>query len=270
MAHRKQVSLLRDAVHRAKGDIPAALHNVPSTFTSDFDATLHGSESHGFPAMSLDQTLGMFVGWWAVANWSSDATNVSNAKDQADRVIRYLKDSGFDLKLPDGRLIDRGKDLRAAAGFLCRMATATTGKQYMLTAKINLGTLSNSPIRVRDDNLGEFTIPGFSVPVNLPVPVTRAALPELKPTAAVVMNVPEISVDVSKMFPERVRDTTLVSFKSPCIHLAPAHPGGHTQHTTCLHPTAEHPAGHRPNIPCVHMVPPHPGGHNNQTRHVCI
>lgn len=252
---------VRDAVHTKKGEIPASLHGIEGEFTSDMNATLHGKEAHGFPAMSLDQTIGMFLGWWAVANWSTDTTNITIAKQQADRVIRYLMDNGFDLKLPDGRHIDRGKDLRAAAGFLCRMATATTGQNYIFTAKISLGKLSNTPVRIRDDNLGEFTIPGFSVPVSLPVILTHAALLEVKPTALVGMTVPEISVDVSKMFPHRMSETTLIDYNAPCVHLAPQHPGGHTQNTPCAHMTAAHPAGHSTQLPCAHLVAPHPGGH---------
>jgi len=103
-----------------------------SDYTSD---TLRNK--YGDAAMSLDQLVYLFVGWWAVSHWSTDAGNVQLARSQADAAINYLIDKRFMIEMPGAStLVRRGSDVRAAAGFLCRMASQITNKDYFQRAFI--------------------------------------------------------------------------------------------------------------------------------------
>lgn len=104
---------------------------------SDFRSEKAGQ--YGDAAMSQDQMVSMFLGWWAVARWSTDANNVKLAKAHADAAITYLMDQRFCITYPGTTSkVPRGDDARLAAGFLCRIAEQTTGKKYYARAKIRL------------------------------------------------------------------------------------------------------------------------------------
>jgi hypothetical protein len=120
---------LRDYVTSLPGRDPG---DVESTFKSS-------ASSPGDDDMSLDQVVGLMMGWWAVSHWSTDAENVRRARSQAGRVMGYLLAERFMIDQPGTRiLVKRGGDARAAAGFLCVMARETTGEDYYHRAKVRL------------------------------------------------------------------------------------------------------------------------------------
>jgi hypothetical protein len=247
---------VRDAVH--DGD----RMGVPAEWAikSDMQEAMAPGGNKTANAMSLDQATSLFVGWWGISTWSSDADNVARAKKQIDAVMNFLMDSHFLIRLPNGESIpnDRGPDFRYAAGFLCNIATRVTGKPYLLDANIDI-TIKGDPIRFRDDNLGEFEIPGYKIPASMPVALSHPAILGLKPIGLVGLTAPpKIAVRISDLIPDAVDDRELVL---PCAHLEPVHTGGDTKRIPCAHFTAEHPAGDPgPTVPCTHVVTIHPEG----------
>lgn len=262
---------LRDFIH------DGARRGVPANWdiSSDSKVMVEGGPKHQ-AAMSLDQAVSLFVGWWGVSRYSSDAANRATAKRQCDRVITFLKDSLFFIKLPNGDSIpsNRGPEFRYAAGFLCRMAEATTGKSYYGSSSIDV-TIKGDPIRFRDDNLGEFEIPGYKIPATMRVSLSHPLIVALKPAAVAVMTTPRIKVRFSDLFPGADSDVKL-----PCAHMEQAHPSGHTNMIPCVHLTVTHsggdlvatlPCAHMvkkhasDKVACVHMTAQHPGGHDGPT-----
>ncbi len=243
---------LRDLVH------DGLRRGVPDGWKikSDSQSLIDGGPKHQ-PAMSIDQTASLFVGWWAVARYSNSASNRNIAQAQCDRVINFLRDSLFFIKLPNGDHIPthRGPEFRYAAGFMCRMAEATTGKSYFDSSSIDI-TIKGDPIRFRDDNLGEFEIPGFTIPATVRVGITHPLIVALTPAAVAVMTTPRIKIPFSDLFPGNTTDINL-----PCAHMVQAHPGGHDNTIPCVHLTVAHPDGDLVGtLPCAHMVQVHPDG----------
>ena len=144
---------------------------VPDAWTlnSDMGTALKPGSIREDGVMSLDQISSLYVGWWGVTKWSTDAANVNKAKDQIDRVMRYLMDRQFIIRLSNGNLIPdkNGPDCRYASGFLCEIASRATGKPYLGTAKVSL-TIKGDPDRFRDDVLGIFELPGYKIPATYP------------------------------------------------------------------------------------------------------
>lgn len=262
---------LRDFIHNEKR------RGVPTNWeiSSDSKVMIEGGPRHQ-AAMSLDQTVSLFVGWWGVARYSTDATSRDTAKKQCDRVMNFLKDSLFFIKLPNGDSIpsNRGPEFRYAAGFLCKMAEATTGKDYYSSSSIDV-TIKGDPIRFRDDNLGEFEIPGYKIPATMRVGLSHPLVVALKPAAVAVMTTPRIKVRFSDLFPGADTNVNL-----PCAHIEQAHPGGHTNMVACVHLTVQHSSGDlvatlpcahmvkkhsNDTLPCAHMTAQHPGGHDGPT-----
>lgn len=248
----KKGFFLRDLVY------DTARRGVPTDWkiVSDSKTMIDGGPKHQ-AAMSLDQAVSLFVGWWAVSRYASDSTCQSLARDQCDRVMNFLRDSLFLVKLPNGDSIptNRGPEFRYAAGFLCRMAEATTGNSYFGSSSIDV-TIKGDPIRFRDDNLGEFEIPGFTIPATMKVGLSHPIMVSMKPAAVAVMTHPRIKVRFSDLFPGRDPNVTL-----PCAHMVQAHPEGHTNMIPCVHLTISHPEGDLiGTLPCAHMVPEHPAG----------
>ena len=254
---------LRDSLRKGEAEdqgIGKAGYIFESDFGSAFkpDGTVDG-EKRSDPAMSLDQVVNLFMGFWAVSRWSTDSENVARAKDDATRVMDYLASKKFVIELPDGGSIPakRGPDARAAAGFLCRMEEAITGRNRTAQARVGLGELATKPLRIRDDHLGEVTIPELKVPIDLPVALTHRIIMALKPVGIVALAMPEIKVRVSDLFPEGAR---VIKANTPCMHLTVAHTEGHM--VPCVHPAVMHTGGDPgPVLPCAHMVPAHPDGH---------
>lgn len=251
---------LRDFIHDGKR------RGVPPDWeiSSDSKVMLEGGPRHQ-AAMSLDQTVSLFVGWWAVAHYSSDADNRAQAQKQCDRVIRFLKDSLFFIKLPNGESIpsNRGPEFRYAAGFLCRIAEATTGQEYYGSSSIDV-TIKGDPIRFRDNHLGEFEIPGYKIPATISVSLSHPLIVALKPAAIAVMTTPRIKIRFSDLFPGADPNVNL-----PCAHMVQAHPGGHTNMVACIHLTVKHSGGDLvATLPCAHMTKKHPNGDQVKCAHL--
>ncbi|HBP18284.1 MAG TPA: hypothetical protein DEA08_10895 [Planctomycetes bacterium] len=259
-----------DATHR---------HGIPAdwTITSDYGSVASGKADYrSLAAQSLDQTFGLLLGWWGVAALSTDAANVAQARAQTERVLEHLLAQGFKIALPDGGKIERGDDLRPAAGFLCRMAERITGRDYLRRAEVLLGELSGKPLHVA----GVPVSPGFRFPFRVSARTTHAALLGLEPLALAGLTTPAVALKVSDLVPGgRLRVT------NPCVHLRAKHPGGHAgpalpcahlepKHDhdwlelgplktkiPCTHRRAKHPQGHAPTLPCLHLEASHPAGH---------
>jgi len=250
---------VRDDIH--EGD----KMGVPWPIKSDMNDSLPNGDPQD--AMSLDQTTSLFVGWWAISRWSTDPDNANLAREQIDRVMSFLMDSKFVIRLPNGGGIksSRGPDFRYAAGFLCRIAELTTGNLYFADAKIDV-SIKGDPVRIRDDNLGEFELPGFRIPADMPAVLSHNALLALGGPAAIVALTapPKVKISVSDLFPDSDDQINL-----PCAHLTAQHPGGDTSKIVCIHMTAKHPGGDPgPNLPCTHVVKVHPNGDNSPCIHM--
>ena len=246
---------IRDLIHNDKRrGVPG-----PWNITSDSKDTKEGGPIYK-PAMSIDQTTSLFVGWWAVAKYSSDNDNVTKAKQQCESVMQFLADSLFFIKLPNGDGIPtaRGPEFRYAAGFICRMADAITGRDYYSSSDVDV-TIKGDPIRFRDDNLGEFEIPGYKIPAKMPVKISHPAILGLTPVALVGMTAPpRIKIRFTDLF-NGANPSTII----PCMHLVKEHPDGHTNMFPCVHLTVTHSDGDLVStLPCAHMVPEHSGGHS--------
>jgi hypothetical protein len=118
-----------------RANASSSSYQIFSDFITDQKANPAGNA-----APSLDQYTSLFMGWWGVAHWSTDRTNVRLAQLQADRAINYLLRERFMIDFPGSKTMTGrgGADVRAAAGFFCKMAGETTGRglDYYLTAKI--------------------------------------------------------------------------------------------------------------------------------------
>ena len=92
---------------------------------------LNSAGSVGEADMSLDQVISLMMGWWAVSHWSTDASNRSPAKSQADRLLGFLCEERFMIDRPGTHSsVSRGDDVRGAAGFLCHIGEQITGQDY--------------------------------------------------------------------------------------------------------------------------------------------
>lgn len=242
-------------------------HGIPWNFESDLQKSIDSLSARAKNGVSLDQITSLAVGWWAVSNYSSSTANVERARRQADRVMKFLIASNFRIRLRDGTLVtdERGGDCRFAAGFLCQIATRTTGKPYLAQAQIELTEVSGKTIRFRDDNLGEFEIPEYKFPLTMPVALSHPGLLGNKAAVLSTLSTPStISIRLTDLIPEANHELTL-----PCAHLTAAHPGGDKVTTPCIHMTAQHPGGDAgPNVPCTHLTPRHPGGHDVPCTHM--
>jgi len=253
---------VRDAVH--EGD----RMGVPDDWDlkSDMDSVLKRDSETWANAMSIDQTTSLFVGWWAITKWSSRPENVSRAQKQMASVMQFLMDSKFIARLPNGDSIPahRGPDFRFAAGFLCRIAESATGENFFTKAKIDI-TIKGDPLRFRDNNLGEFEIPGFKFPADMPVALSHTAVLALTPAALVALTAPaKIAIPVSELIPGADQEVTL-----PCGHLTSAHSAGDAIKVVCVHLTADHPAGDAgPVLPCTHVATIHPDGDPGPCAHM--
>lgn len=118
-------------------DYVKADHWPGQEVTSDFiDCT---SKNDGTADMSIDQLVGLMMGWWAVAHWSTDEGNRKLARGQVERALGYLRDERFWIDRPGTHAeVSAGADARAAAGFLCHMAEQITGQDYYHGAKVRL------------------------------------------------------------------------------------------------------------------------------------
>lgn len=265
-------AFVRDRVDEGahRRGIPAGWH-----VSSDYASVAQGkAKFRSLAAQSLDQTIGLYLGWWGVARYSTDPRNVARAQDQATRVLENLLRERFILRLPDGGAVERGDDARAAAGFLCRMHEAITGQDRLREAKVRLVDLSRKPFRV-----GGVTIPGFEFPIDLPARLTHAGLSSLEPLTVAALTTPKVRLTPSQVFGKRL------NVKAPCAHLTAKHPGGHAgPRLPCLHLRKEHDHdwlivgplktkvpcghlvpehdGHGTTLPCAHLVKEHPEGHS--------
>lgn len=115
-------------------DYVRSLPNV--NVSSDF---LDSAAKAGQADMSIDQVVSMMMGWWAVAHWSTDKENQKIAREQAGRVMDFLMRERFMIERPGtSKLVSRGEDARAAAGFLCQMGEDITGQDYYNKAKVRM------------------------------------------------------------------------------------------------------------------------------------
>lgn len=263
---------VRDHVHDGRPpEVEPARHGLAQdTFDSDSESTLLGEEGPHFPAMSLDQVVHLMVGWWAISSWSSRAANVARAREQARHVMRFLANGGFEIVLPTGGHIPkaRGPDCRAAAGFLCAIAERIPGAAPS-SPQVGLD-LKSSPVRMRDDLLGELSIPGFEIPLTAPVSITHALILPVAASLAMAADgqgVP-IRIPVLELVPGYAGPIVHRGL-TPCPHVVPAHPTGHNVTIPCVHPPVpEHPDGHPTRIPCAHPSVVHPGG--DETTIPCV
>jgi hypothetical protein len=102
--------------------------------TSDYTtaSTLPGADDSN-AAMSVDQVVYLFVGFLAVAKWSSDVQNVALVKSYTERTISLLMSKGYEINTtPRNYPIskNRGPDYRQASGYLSLMANIITGRDY--------------------------------------------------------------------------------------------------------------------------------------------
>lgn len=225
--------------------------DVPWTLKSDFTDPKASNA-----AMSIDQTTSLMVGWWAIAKYSSNTQSVARAKEQMRRVMDFLDRSNWLIRMPNGQAIEptRGPDFRYAAGFYCTLADNVLGSSFLKKSGVDV-TLKGSPVRFRDDHLGEFTIPGFTLPAKLPVALSHAAVLGISPVAAIGLSAPPtIPIRIGDLF----KDLPPANINLPCAHLEPAHPGGHKNTVPCVHVTVAHKDGD--TIPCVHPTAVHPEG----------
>jgi hypothetical protein len=246
-------AFVRDRVDEGahRRGIPAGWH-----VASDYASVAEGkAKFRSLAAQSLDQTIGLYLGWWGVARYSTDPRNVARAQDQATRVLENLLRERFILRLPDGGAVERGDDARAAAGFLCRMHEAITGRDRLREAKIRLVDLSRKPFKV-----GKVTIPGFRFPIDLPARFSHAGLCSLEPLTVATLTTPKVRLTPSQVFGKRLR------LDGPCAHLTAKHPGGHAgPRLPCLHLKKEHDHDWlvvgplKTKVPCTHLVPEHDG-----------
>jgi len=229
----------------------AKQENVPWNLKSDFT-----DKKSSNAAMSIDQTTSLMVGWWAIAKYSSDTQSVARAKSQMRRVVDFLDRSNWVIQMPDGKAIDasRGPDFRFAAGFYCTLADNVLGTKFYIKSGVDV-TLKGKPLRFRDDNLGEFTIPGYTFPAKLPVILSHAGVLGVSPVVAIGLSAPmSVPIRLGDLF----KDLPKSSINLPCAHLVPAHPEGHSNTVPCTHLTVAHSSGD--TIPCVHPAAVHPGG----------
>jgi hypothetical protein len=171
--------------------------------------------------------------------------------------------------------VPRGDDCRAAAGFLCRMLDRSLGRRDTAgSVSIDLSFVG-SEIRVYDKNLGELvTIPGFRIPMSVPVAVTHKAILALAQNDFLMillfgLNL-KIPIPLRKLVPGLPKEVKL-----RCWHLTVKHPDGHEgpcKHITvqhdhdlvfvpCTHLTVEHEYDTVPvvgtHIPCIHVTVEH-------------
>lgn len=69
-------------------------------------------------APSGDQVFGLLYGLWFVVRLVQDDVLVAQARDLSDRIFTHVKDARFVLRLPDGKEVKRGGDLRWLSSLL--------------------------------------------------------------------------------------------------------------------------------------------------------
>jgi len=140
LSHATQPGPSRPNLGPASSRLPSLIYSINSDFKGD-------KTKPGQDAPSIDQYVSLFMGWWAVAHWSTDRGNVALARSQTDRAIDYLMRERFMMDFPGTNNIvpGGGGDARPAAGFLCKIAGETTGRgsDYFLHGKVRIPDNNN-------------------------------------------------------------------------------------------------------------------------------
>jgi hypothetical protein len=192
----------RDTVHREnRKGIPNSWQIV-----SDMDSTLFTpgtDKSHA--ALSNDQIINLFFGWWAVVNWTSDQSNIALARRHTRTVIDYLIRMDFFLALPDGGTIasHRGPDLRLSSGYFVEMASKIIGEDFWKLAEVRM---LDNPEDLELELPGgiKVPVPGRKISPKIPVRVLHNALMNQQDSIVELLSREKIDVRIklSDLFPQ--------------------------------------------------------------------
>jgi hypothetical protein len=89
-------------------------------------------------APSGDQIFGLLYGLWFVVRLVEDDALATKARELSDRIFVHVKDARFVLKLPDGKEVKRGGDLRWLSSLLHGLNQHITGRDRFDECRINV------------------------------------------------------------------------------------------------------------------------------------
>lgn len=89
-------------------------------------------------APSGDQVFGLLYGLWFVVKLVPDARLVARARELSDRIFTHVKDARFVLKLPDGKEVKRGGDMRWLSSLLHGLNFDITGRDRFDESRIEV------------------------------------------------------------------------------------------------------------------------------------
>lgn len=120
---------------------------------------------------SADQIFGLFFGFWALVNLVNDDSVVTRTREISDRIFLYVKNSKFELKLPNGDAVARGADMRWLSSLLHGLHKGITGISHFDECRIIvLGQeLKLTPIAAFWDDVGNQSVDILSTNINIPI-----------------------------------------------------------------------------------------------------
>jgi hypothetical protein len=89
-------------------------------------------------APSGDQLFGLLYGLWFVVRLVQDKRLVTTARELSDRIFVHVKDAHFVLKLPGGKDVKRGGDLRWLSSLLHGLSFDITGQDRFGECRIEV------------------------------------------------------------------------------------------------------------------------------------
>jgi hypothetical protein len=89
-------------------------------------------------APSGDQVFGLLYGLWFVVRLVQDDALIARVRELSDRIFVHVKDARFVLKLPDGKEVKRGGDLRWLSSLLHGLNQHITGRDRFDECRIEV------------------------------------------------------------------------------------------------------------------------------------
>jgi hypothetical protein len=121
-------------------------------------------------APSGDQIFGLLYGLWFVVRLVRDDALVARARELSDRIFAHAKDTRFVLKLPDGKEVKRGGDLRWLSSLLHGLNYNITGRDRFDECRIEIlgQKLGLTPVATFWDGAGGQAAQLLRSEVNIP------------------------------------------------------------------------------------------------------
>jgi hypothetical protein len=141
-------------------DIPIAAQDGTSALRTVSIESDYGSNDPVSDVMSEDQVALFMNGLWAVTRYSTSASNIDKAREDANNIITYLMSVHYHITINGATPM--GGDMSVAAGYLSEMADAITGNDYFSRQdnSISLGVIDANSISNLLTNAVEVALSG--------------------------------------------------------------------------------------------------------------